>query len=63
MPEFIIFALFLCFAAFCLIVWPLLLHPTLPLKRKIILTVLTFVLLVPVALLLYTWLGVPQLAV
>ena len=63
MVNFIIFALYLAGGAALLIIWPIMLLPTLSLKRKILLSVLTFVLLVPVGLGLYAWLGVPQLAV
>ncbi len=42
--------------------WPVMLHPTLPAKRKIIISLLAFFILVPGGLLLYAWLGVPTMA-
>ncbi len=62
MTKFVIFALYLCLSASLLIIWPVMMHPTLPRKRKIIISMLTFFVLVPVGLVLYAILGVPQLA-
>lgn len=60
--EFLVFALFICLSAMLLVIVPVMMHPTLPTRRKIIISVITFVLLVPLGLLLYAWLGVPQMA-
>jgi hypothetical protein len=62
MTKFTLFALYLCLSASLLIIWPLMMHPTLPRKRKIILSLLTFFVLVPIGIVLYAILGVPQLA-
>lgn len=62
MTNFIAFALYLCFSAMVLIVWPIMLHPTLPMRRKIGIIIFTFLVLVPGGLGLYAWLGVPQMA-
>ena len=62
MTKFIAFALYLCISATILIVWPVMLHPTLPMKRKILLSLGAFFVLVPVGMALYAWLGVPQMA-
>ncbi len=63
MAEFFAIATVLCLSTAFLIVWPLLVHPTLPLRRRILLSAAVFFVLVPMALLLYAWLGVPQMAV
>lgn len=63
MIKFIIFALYLCISAALLIIWPVMLHPTLPLKKKIIVSAVTFCVLVPLGVALYVWLGVPHMAV
>lgn len=62
MVEFAVFALYLCFSVTVLVMWPVMLHPTLPAKRKIIISLLAFFILVPGGLLLYAWLGVPTMA-
>ena len=62
MINFIVFALYICVGALLLIIWPIMLHPTLPLKRKIVISLITFFILIPGGLALYAWLGVPQLA-
>lgn len=62
MVPFFAFALYLCFGAMTLIVWPLMLHPTLPMRRKLLISSVIFLLLVPVSLILYTWLGMPMMA-
>jgi len=38
-------------------------HPTLDGKRKILISLIGFVVFVPGGLLLYSWFGVPQMAV
>lgn len=63
MTQFIAFALYLCLSATLLITVPVMLHPTLPLKRKLLINIIAFVVLVPLGLLLYAWLGVPKMAV
>lgn len=63
MTKFLIFGLYLCFGVTLLVVWPLMAHPSLPPKRKILWGALAFLILVPGGLALYAWLGVPQLAV
>jgi hypothetical protein len=62
MTEFAVFALFILFGISTLVVWPMLLHPTLPRRKKILLALAAFVLLWPGSMALYLWLGVPQLA-
>ncbi len=62
MIKFAIFALYLCLSAMFLIIWPVMVHPTLPRKRKILISLFTFFVLVPIGLVLYGWIGVPQLA-
>jgi len=63
MIEFILFALYLCVSAALLIIWPVMMHPTLPPKRKLFISIASFVILVPLGLALYAWLGVPQMAI
>lgn len=60
---FAFFALYLTFAVSALVVWPVLLHPTLSPKRKIAYSLAAFMLLVPGGLLLYALLGTPEMAV
>lgn len=62
MTKFAAFSLYLCFSVTFLIIFPLMMHPTLPVKRKLLLSGLIFFILVPVGLVLYAWLGVPQMA-
>lgn len=62
MIEFICFGLFIITGVFLLVIWPILLHPTLPRARKWQISLLSFVVLVPGGLALYLWLGVPQMA-
>lgn len=62
MTQFAMFALYLCMGCFLLVMVPVMLHPTLPQKRKLLICVLSFVLLVPVTLGLYTVIGAPQMA-
>lgn len=62
MSKFMLFALYLCFSAAVLVIWPVMLHPTLPGKRKLAISLFTFCVLVPGGLALYAWLGVPKLA-
>lgn len=62
MIELAIFTLFMLFAVACLVVVPVAMHPTLPAKRKWIINIAAFVVIVPVAIALYLWVGVPQMA-
>ncbi len=62
MTSFIVFALYLCFGVTTLIAWPVMLHPTLPIRRKLLITILAFLIFVPIGLTLYAYLGVPQMA-
>ena len=62
MIDLIVFGLFIMFGVVCLVVWPLLLHPTLPLRKKLWLSIAAFFILVPAGMALYAWLGVPQMA-
>lgn len=62
MTQFITFALYLCLGALLLIIAPVMMHPTLPLRRKIAISLVGFMLLVPGGLLLYGIFGAPQLA-
>lgn len=61
MTHFILFALYLCFGTFMLVAWPILIHPTWGMQRKLLLMLVSFVVLVPLGLALYLWLGAPQL--
>ena len=63
MLNFVFFALYLSVGATLLIVCPIMMHPTLPTRRKLILSGMIFLLLVPTGLALYAWLGMPQMAV
>jgi hypothetical protein len=62
MTQFIGFGLYLCLSAMLLIVVPVLMHPTLPLRRKMLLCCIAFFVLVPAGLALYAWLGAPDMA-
>ncbi len=63
MMHFMAFALYLCLSVTILVVWPVMMHPTLDGKRKILISLIGFVVFVPGGLLLYSWFGVPQMAV
>lgn len=63
MTQFIAFAFYLCLSAMLLIVTPVMLHPSLPMKRKLLITAFSFLVLVPIGLALYAYLGVPKMAV
>lgn len=62
MVELFGFGLFITFGVACLVVWPVLLHPTLPLRKKLWLSIIAFLVLVPLGVGLYAWLGVPEMA-
>jgi len=63
MTQFAAFALFLCISVTLLLVWPIMRHATLDRKPRLLISLVTFVILVPGGLALYGWLGVPQMAV
>ncbi len=63
MSEFIFFALYLCLSAMLLVVIPVMLHPTLPMRKKVIICLFTFIFVVPFGLFLYAALGVPSMAI
>ncbi|MDX2094853.1 MAG: hypothetical protein SFW64_02830 [Alphaproteobacteria bacterium] len=63
MNAFVTFAFYICLSCVLLIIVPVLMVPGLPLRRKLLICTLTFVILVPAALLLYAWIGAPLLAV
>lgn len=62
MTHFILFALYIAFGVFMLVSWPLMIHPTLPPRRKLLLIVLSFIVLVPAGIALYLLIGAPPLA-
>ena len=62
MIDLLVFGMFVMFGVVCLVVWPLLLHPTLPLRSKLWLSIAAVFVLVPLGMFLYLWLGVPQMA-
>lgn len=62
MIEFIIFALYICVGCFLIVVTPVMMVPGLALKRKLLICFVGFVILIPLAVLIYSWIGTPQLA-
>lgn len=62
MLKFLAFALYLTVGCFLLVTLPIFMHPTLPLRRKLLLAVVSFLVLVPGGLALYAFLGVPPMA-
>lgn len=62
MIELLAFGLFIAFGVLCLVVWPVLMHPTLSPRKKMWLSFGAFMVLVPLGIVLYLWLGVPQMA-
>ena len=62
MAKFTIFALYLCIGVTFLIIFPLMMHPTLSGQRKLWWSIAAFLILVPGGLALYAWVGVPQMA-
>jgi hypothetical protein len=62
MIKFIVFAFYLCISVTLLVVLPVLMHPTLGGKRKLLISLVAFIVFVPGGLLIYSWLGVPELA-
>lgn len=57
-----VFCLLLVIALCVLVIWPLLQHPTLPRHRKWLLSIVIFLLLVPGGMALYSWVGMPPMA-
>ena len=45
-----------------MVVAPLMMHSALPIRRKLLWSFLFFLILVPLTLTLYLWVGAPQLA-
>jgi hypothetical protein len=62
MTSFFAMALYLAFSTFLLLIVPVCLVPGLPLRRKILICLIGFVLIVPGGLLLYARLGAPGMA-
>ena len=62
MTQLIAFAFYLCMSCMLLVVAPVMMVPGLSMKRKLLICGFTFVVLVPIALMLYVWLGAPQMA-
>jgi hypothetical protein len=63
MSQFIAFALYLMMSATLLVVVPVMMHPTLSMPRKMLIVFITFFILMPGGLALYTFLGAPNMAV
>ena len=63
MTHFTAFAIFLCLSATLLLVLPVMRHSTLDRKRRLLISLVTFVVFIPGGLALYGWMGVPQMAV
>ena len=63
MMQFIIFSFYLCISAILLVTVPVMLHPTLPVGRKLLICTMGFFIFVPGGLAVYAFLGAPQLAV
>lgn len=61
MNPWVLTCLFIAFGICTLVLWPIAMHPTLPIRKKLILIPLIFVVLMPGALALYVLVGVPQL--
>lgn len=61
MIQFLAFALYLCFGVATLIIWPLMIIPGMPVRRKILLGILAFIVVVPGGLALYALVGVPPM--
>ena len=61
--QFIAFALYLCISAMLLVTVPVMLHPTLSSRRKLLICALGFLIFVPGGFALYAFLGAPPMAV
>lgn len=62
MIKFLAFSLYACLGVALMVIWPVMAHPTLPIARKLLWSALALLILVPGALALYVWVGVPALA-
>ncbi|MBX9725689.1 MAG: hypothetical protein K2X09_00360 [Rickettsiales bacterium] len=62
MIEFIVFAFYILISSVLLIIVPVMMLPGMPIKRKLLICGIGFLIFVPFSLLLYSWLGTPQLA-
>lgn len=62
MTQFLGFALYLCLGALLLVVVPVLMVPAMPMRRKLLICAITFLILIPGGLALYAYLGVPSMA-
>lgn len=62
MIDLMVFGLFTVFGVACLVIVPLMMHPTLSPGKKLLLSLAAFFILVPAGIALYAWLGVPQMA-
>lgn len=62
MIDVLAFGLFILFGVSALVIWPIMLHPTLPVRKKILLSLAAFIVLVPAGIALYLWLGAPPMA-
>lgn len=62
MIEFIAFALYICVSCLFAVMAPIMMVPNLPMRRKLWISAIGFLIFVPFSLLLYYWLGAPQLA-
>ncbi|MES2985023.1 MAG: hypothetical protein V4735_07545 [Pseudomonadota bacterium] len=60
--HFIGFALYLCVSALLLIVCPVMMHPTLPRHRKLIISAIAFFVVVPLGCGIYALIGAPEMA-
>ena len=63
MTQFIAFALYLCVSCTLLIAVPVLMHPTLRPRYKLLICTTSFFVLVPIALAIYAYIGAPNMAV
>ena len=62
MSQFFAIALYLCVSVALLVLWPLFRHSTLPKRHKWLIGIVSFLFFVPGGLLLYGFIGAPQLA-
>ncbi|MFM9890012.1 MAG: hypothetical protein ACKVOE_05110 [Rickettsiales bacterium] len=62
MTHFILFTLYIAFGVFMLVSWPILIHPTMAPRRKLLFIALSFIVLVPAGMALYLAVGAPPLA-
>jgi uncharacterized membrane protein YdjX (TVP38/TMEM64 family) len=62
MMEFVAFAFYVCISCCLLVIAPVMMIPALPMKRKLLISFIGILIFVPFALVLYSWLGAPQMA-